>query len=100
MGAFVRIRAGADAYRLVKVVDVHDGLEEYAIGSAVTNKTLEVNNFGRTEILPISTVSNQEFSPEECARLAEATLQWGVYPKMTKGDPDVDDHHNKPVWPT
>ena len=69
---------------LSQIVKVHDGLEEYTVGGVSTNKTLEVNNFGRTEVLPISTVSNQEFSPEECARLAEATLQWNVYPKMTK----------------
>ncbi|KAG8100865.1 hypothetical protein GUJ93_ZPchr0013g37949 [Zizania palustris] len=76
-GTFVRIRISGlgqkqDMYRLVKVIGTHKISEKYSIGKKTTNFALEILNLNKKEIIAMDTISNQDFTEEECTRLRQS----------------------------
>ncbi|XP_068646731.1 zinc finger CCCH domain-containing protein 19-like [Aristolochia californica] len=93
VGAFVRIRiSGAgqkqDMYRLVQVVGIGKAAEAYKTGKRTTGVTLEILNLNKTEIISIDTISNQEFSEEECKRLRQS-IKCGFINRLSVGEVQV-----------
>ncbi|KAG9442925.1 hypothetical protein H6P81_018779 [Aristolochia fimbriata] len=93
VGAFVRIRiSGAgqkqDMYRLVQVVGIGKAAETYKTGKRTTDVTLEILNLNKTEIISIDTISNQEFSEEECKRLRQS-IKCGFINRLSVGEVQV-----------
>ncbi|XP_012837108.1 PREDICTED: zinc finger CCCH domain-containing protein 19 isoform X2 [Erythranthe guttata] len=77
VGTFVRIRISGstqkqDMYRLVQVVGTSKAPEPYKIGKKSTDTMVEILNLDKTEIISIDTISNQEFTEEECTRLRQS----------------------------
>ncbi|XP_070044756.1 zinc finger CCCH domain-containing protein 19-like isoform X1 [Nicotiana tomentosiformis] len=77
IGTFVRIRISGnvqkqDLYRLVQVVGTSKAAEPYKLGKRTTDIVLEILNLNKTEILSIDTISNQDFTEEECKRLRQS----------------------------
>ncbi|XP_077220015.1 uncharacterized protein LOC143854114 [Tasmannia lanceolata] len=90
IGSFVRIRiSGAgqkqDMYRLVQVVGTGKAAEPYKTGKRTTDATLEILNLNKTEVITIDTISNQEFSEEECKRLRQS-IKCGLISRLTVGE--------------
>ncbi|XP_023755230.1 zinc finger CCCH domain-containing protein 19 [Lactuca sativa] len=89
VGTFVRIRvSGAnknqDIYRLVQVTGTSEAAE-YTLGKRTTCAMLEILNLNKTEIIPIDTISNQEFTEDECKRLRQS-IKLGLINRLTVGD--------------
>uniref|UniRef100_A0ACD5TJ61 Uncharacterized protein n=1 Tax=Avena sativa TaxID=4498 RepID=A0ACD5TJ61_AVESA len=89
-GAFVRIRiSGAsqkqDMYRLVKVVGTHKVAERYSVGKKMTDRALEISNLDKKEVITMDTISNQDFTEEECKRLRQS-MKYGLIPRLKVGD--------------
>ncbi|CAN6285988.1 unnamed protein product [Urochloa humidicola] len=89
-GAFVRIKISGvgqkqDIYRLVKVVGTHKVPEKYSIGKKMTNFALEILNLDKKEIIRMDTVSNQDFTEEECTRLRQS-MKCGLIRRLKVGD--------------
>ncbi|KAM0839651.1 hypothetical protein ACQ4PT_060179 [Festuca glaucescens] len=89
-GAFVRIRiSGAgqkqDMYRLVKVVGTHKVAERYSVGKKMTDCALEISNLDKKEVITMDTISNQDFTEEECKRLRQS-MKYGLIPRLKVGD--------------
>uniref|UniRef100_A0A0E0NNP1 Zinc finger CCCH domain-containing protein 44 n=1 Tax=Oryza rufipogon TaxID=4529 RepID=A0A0E0NNP1_ORYRU len=89
-GAFVRIRISGlgqkqDMYRLVKVVGTHKVSEKYSIGKKMTNFALEIMNLNKKEIITMDTVSNQDFTEEECKRLRQS-MKYDLISRLKVGD--------------
>ncbi|XP_042502606.1 zinc finger CCCH domain-containing protein 19-like [Macadamia integrifolia] len=90
VGALVRIRISGssqkqDMYRLVQVVGTCKVDEPYKTGKRTTNFMLEILNLNRTEKISIDTISNQEFSEDECKRLRQS-IKCGFIKRMTVGE--------------
>ncbi|GFP85933.1 zinc finger CCCH domain-containing protein 19 [Phtheirospermum japonicum] len=90
IGTFVRIRISGsnqkqDLYRLVPVVGTSVAAEPYKIGKKSTDTVVEILNLDKTEIISIDTISNQEFTEEECKRLRQS-IKCGLIRRMTVGD--------------
>ncbi|KAL4572963.1 hypothetical protein LXL04_019752 [Taraxacum kok-saghyz] len=89
VGTFVRIRiSGAnqkqDIYRLVQVTGTSEAAQ-YTLGKRTTCSMIEVLNLDKTEIIPIDTISNQEFTEDECKRLRQS-IKCGLISRLTVGD--------------
>ncbi|XP_022896042.1 zinc finger CCCH domain-containing protein 19 isoform X1 [Olea europaea var. sylvestris] len=90
VGAFVRIRISGssqkqDLYRLVQVVGTSKAAEPYKIGKKNCDTMLEILNLDKAEVISIDTISNQEFSEEECKRLRQS-IKCGLINRLTVGD--------------
>ncbi|KAI3812170.1 hypothetical protein L1987_16876 [Smallanthus sonchifolius] len=88
VGTFVRIRiSGAnhnfDIYRLVQVTGTSTGAP-YAVGKKTTDIMLEILNLDKTESVSIDTISNQEFTEDECKRLRQS-IKLGFINRLTVG---------------
>ncbi|KAJ1294859.1 hypothetical protein BS78_01G178700 [Paspalum vaginatum] len=89
-GAFVRIRISGlghkeDMYRLVKVVGTHKVAERYNVGKKATDYALEISNLGKKEVITMDTISNQDFTEEECKRLRQS-MKFGLTTRLKVGD--------------
>ncbi|KAK1437885.1 hypothetical protein QVD17_03685 [Tagetes erecta] len=87
---FVRIRiSGAnhnqDLYRLVQVTGTTTTGAHYAVGKKSTDIMLEILNLDKTESVSIDTISNQEFTEDECNRLRQS-IKCGLINSLTVGD--------------
>ncbi|EMS45712.1 Zinc finger CCCH domain-containing protein 20 [Triticum urartu] len=85
-GGFVRIKITdvgqkQDMYRLVKVVGTHKVAEKYNIGKKKTNFALEILNLKKKEIITMDTISNQDFTQEECKRLRQS-MKYGLIDRL------------------
>ncbi|XP_075520869.1 uncharacterized protein LOC142554111 [Primulina tabacum] len=90
IGMFVRIRISnssqkQDLYRLVQVVGTSKAKEPYKIGKKTTNIVLEILNLDKTEVTSIDTISNQDFTEEECKRLRQS-IKCGLISRLTVGE--------------
>ncbi|GFY94454.1 GW repeat- and PHD finger-containing protein NERD [Actinidia rufa] len=75
VGTFVRIRISGsnqkqDMYRLVKVVGTRKAAEPYKVGKKTTDLVLEILNLNKMEVVPIDTISNQEFTEGDILKKA------------------------------
>ncbi|XP_044971438.1 zinc finger CCCH domain-containing protein 19-like isoform X2 [Hordeum vulgare subsp. vulgare] len=89
-GAFVRIRIPGsgqkqDMYRLVKVLGTHKVAEQYSVGKKTTNRALEISNLDKKEVITMDTISNQDFTQDECKRLRQS-MKYGLIPRLKVGD--------------
>ncbi|KAK9052046.1 hypothetical protein SSX86_028674 [Deinandra increscens subsp. villosa] len=89
VGTFVRIRiSGAnhhsDIYRLVQVTGTTT-CAHYAVGKKTTDIMLEILNLDKNESISIDTISNQEFTEDECKRLRQS-IKCGLINRLTVGD--------------
>lgn len=90
VGSFVRIRISGsnqkqDIYRLVQIIGTSKAPEPYKVGKRTTDVMLEILNLDKTEIISIDTISNQEFTEDECKRLRQS-IKCGLISRMTVGD--------------
>ncbi|KAL9265452.1 Zinc finger CCCH domain-containing protein [Drosera capensis] len=90
VGSFVRIRISGsmqkqDMYRLVQVVGTSKATEPYKVGKRTTDLMLEILNLDKTEPVSIDTISNQEFTEDECKRLRQS-IKCGLISRLTVGD--------------
>ncbi|OEL26849.1 Zinc finger CCCH domain-containing protein 44 [Dichanthelium oligosanthes] len=89
-GAFVRIRISGlgnkqDMYRLVKVVGTHKVAERYSVGKKTTDYALEISNLDKKEVITMDTISNHDFTEEECKRLRQS-MKFGLTTRLKVGD--------------
>ncbi|XP_057494763.1 zinc finger CCCH domain-containing protein 19-like [Actinidia eriantha] len=89
VGTFVRIRISGsnqkqDMYRLVKVVGTRKAAEPYKVGKKTTDLMLEILNLNKMEVVPIDTISNQEFTEDECKRLRQS-IKCGLIDRLDVG---------------
>ncbi|PWZ52668.1 hypothetical protein Zm00014a_009980 [Zea mays] len=89
-GAFVRIRISGlgnkqDMYRLVKVLGTHKVAERYTVGKKTTDYALEISNLEKKEIITMDTISNQDFTEEECKRLRQS-MKFGLTARLKVRD--------------
>ncbi|KAL9274011.1 Zinc finger CCCH domain-containing protein [Drosera capensis] len=89
VGSFVRIRISGsllkqDLYRLVQVVGVGKAPESYRFGKKTTDFMLEILNLDKTELVSLDTISNQEFTEDECKRLRQS-IKCGLIDRLTVG---------------
>jgi len=87
IGCFVRIRISGsgqkqDMYRIVQVVGTSKTEERYKTGKKSTDIALEILNLNKTEVIHIDTISNQDFTEEECKRLRQS-IKCGLIRPMT-----------------
>ncbi|KAJ8551304.1 hypothetical protein K7X08_000674 [Anisodus acutangulus] len=90
VGTFLRIRISGnvqkqDLYRLVQVVGTSKAAEPYKLGKRTTDVVLEILNLNKTEVLSVDTISNQDFTEEECKRLRQS-IRCGLINRPTVGD--------------
>ncbi|KAL3843408.1 hypothetical protein ACJIZ3_000811 [Penstemon smallii] len=90
VGTFVRIRISGstqkqDLHRLVQVVGTSKAAECYKIGKKTTCTMLEILNLNKTEFISIDSISNQEFTEEECKRLRQS-IKCGLINRLTVGE--------------
>ncbi|GMH23595.1 hypothetical protein Nepgr_025438 [Nepenthes gracilis] len=90
VGSFVRIRISGnsqkqDIYRLVQVVGAGKAAEAYKIGKRTTDIMLEILNLDKTELVSVDTISNQEFTEDECKRLRQS-IKCGLISRLTVGE--------------
>ncbi|KAH6820296.1 hypothetical protein C2S53_014034 [Perilla frutescens var. hirtella] len=90
VGTFVRIRISGsnqkqDLYRLVQVVGTSKAAEPYKVGKRTTDTMVEILNLDKTEIISIDTISNQEFTEDECKRLRQS-IKCGLISRLTVGE--------------
>lgn len=89
IGSFVRIRISSsgqkqDMYRLVQVVGTPKTAKIYKTGRKTTDFMLEIQNLNKKEVITIDTVSNQDFTEEECKRLRQS-IKLGLIDRLTVG---------------
>lgn len=89
VGSFVRIRisnAGQrqDLYRLVQVVGTQEDSKPYKVGKKTTAFVLEILNLDKKETSSIDTISNQDFTEEECQRLRQS-IKCGLIDRLKVG---------------
>ncbi|KAL5713410.1 hypothetical protein ACHQM5_015486 [Ranunculus cassubicifolius] len=86
IGSFVRItipsKEKPERYRLVKVVGIREARKPYSVGEKKTNIMLEISSLSETESLRIDSVSDQDFSEDECNCLRER-IRSGLDSQMT-----------------
>ncbi|GAB4853839.1 hypothetical protein Ancab_018048 [Ancistrocladus abbreviatus] len=90
VGSFVRIRISGsgqkqDIYRLVQVVGTSKAADPYTVGKRTADIMLEILNLDKTETVSIDTISNQEFTEDECKRLRQS-IKCGLISRLTVGD--------------
>ncbi|KAG6410836.1 hypothetical protein SASPL_128905 [Salvia splendens] len=90
IGTFVRIRISGsnqkqDLYRIVQVVGTSKAAEPYKVGKKTTETMVEILNLDKTEIISIDTISNQEFTEDECKRLRQS-IKCGLISPLTVGE--------------
>ncbi|CAN4124190.1 unnamed protein product [Withania somnifera] len=90
IGSVVRIRISGnnqkqDMYRLVHVVGTRKAFVPYKIGDKTADVLLEVLNLNKKEIVPIDSISNQDFSEDECRRLRKI-IKCGLVKRLTVGE--------------
>ncbi|XP_047328484.1 zinc finger CCCH domain-containing protein 19-like [Impatiens glandulifera] len=90
VGTFVRIRISGnnqkqDLYRLVQVTGTTKADNPYKVGKRTTGFYLEVLNLDKTEVVVIDTISNQDFTEDECKRLRQS-IKCGLINRLTVGD--------------
>ncbi|KAL1554341.1 zinc finger CCCH domain-containing protein 19 isoform X2 [Salvia divinorum] len=90
IGTFVRIRISGsnqkqDLYRIVQVVGTSKAAEPYKVGKRTTETMVEILNLDKTEIISIDTISNQEFTEDECKRLRQS-IKCGLISPLTVGE--------------
>ncbi|XP_052194905.1 zinc finger CCCH domain-containing protein 19 [Diospyros lotus] len=90
VGTFVRIRISGsnqkqDIYRLVQVIGLSKAAEPYKVGKKATDLVLEILNLNKTETVLIDTISNQEFTEDECKRLRQS-IKCGLINRLTVGE--------------
>ncbi|KZV57529.1 zinc finger CCCH domain-containing protein 19 [Dorcoceras hygrometricum] len=90
IGMFVRIRISdglqkQDMYRLVQVVGTSKAEESYKIGQRTTDTLIEILNLDKIEVISIDTISNQDFTEEECERLRQS-IKCGLISRLTVGE--------------
>ncbi|ERN10846.1 hypothetical protein AMTR_s00027p00244500 [Amborella trichopoda] len=90
VGSFVRIRISStsnkqDMYRLVQVLSTSKAAEFYKTGRKTTDILLDILNLNKTEAISIDSISNQEFSEEECKRLRQS-IKCGLLSRLTVGE--------------
>ncbi|KAK2978283.1 hypothetical protein RJ640_017134 [Escallonia rubra] len=90
VGTFVRIRISGstqkqDIYRLVQVVGTTKAEEPYKVGKRTTDIMLDILNLNKMEVISIDTISNQEFTEDECKRLRQS-IKCGLINRLTVGD--------------
>ncbi|XP_073307818.1 zinc finger CCCH domain-containing protein 19-like [Primulina huaijiensis] len=90
IGVFVRIRISGsiqkqDMYRLVQVVGTSKAEEPYKIGKRTTDTLVEILNLDKIEVISVDTISNQEFTEEECKRLRQS-IKCGLISRLTVGE--------------
>lgn len=90
VGSIVKIRIlGSDLkhdmYRLVQVVGTSKVDVPYKIGNKSTDVMLEVLNLDKKETISIDTISDQDFSEEECRRLQQS-IRCGLVNHFTVGE--------------
>ncbi|RAL46532.1 hypothetical protein DM860_004811 [Cuscuta australis] len=101
IGSIVRIKISAndqklDMYRLVHVVGTCRVTTPYKIGEKTTNIMLEVLNLDKREAVSIETLSDQEFSEDECRRLRQS-IKCGLVKPMTVGEIEKKAMELRPV---
>ncbi|XP_019169344.1 PREDICTED: zinc finger CCCH domain-containing protein 19 isoform X2 [Ipomoea nil] len=89
VGTFVRIRISGnnqkqDLYRLVQVMGMSKASEPYKVGKRTTDILLEILNLNKTEVISIDTISNQDFTEDECKRLRQS-IKCGLINRPTVG---------------
>ncbi|KAL6905189.1 hypothetical protein ACP4OV_002790 [Aristida adscensionis] len=89
-GAFVRIRISGlgqkqDMYRLVEVLGTHKVADQYNVGKKTTDYALEILNLDKKEVITMDTISNQDFTEEECKRLRQS-MKFGLVTRLKVGD--------------
>ncbi|KAL3527177.1 hypothetical protein ACH5RR_011833 [Cinchona calisaya] len=90
VGSIIRIRISCndqkqDMYRLVQVVGTSTAVAPYKLGDKTTDVMLEVLNLNKKETISIDSISNQEFSQEECKRLRQS-IRVGLVKQWTVGE--------------
>ncbi|KAJ8550116.1 hypothetical protein K7X08_033823 [Anisodus acutangulus] len=90
IGSVVRIRISGnnqkqDMYRLVHVVGTSKAFVPYKIGDKTADVLLEVLNLNKKEVVPIDSISNQDFSEDECRRLRQI-IKCGLVKRLTIGE--------------
>ncbi|KAF8722386.1 hypothetical protein HU200_022496 [Digitaria exilis] len=93
-GAFVRIRISGlgnkqDMYRLVKCLILYAGThkvaDRYNVGKKTTDYALLIANLDKKEVITMDTISNQDFTEEECKRLRQS-MKFGLTTRLKVGD--------------
>ncbi|GJX62758.1 zinc finger CCCH domain-containing protein 19-like protein [Tanacetum coccineum] len=89
VGTFVRIRISSanqkqDIYRLVQVTGTSEGAR-YTLSKRTTCTMLEILNLDKSETISIDSISNQEFTEDECKRLRQS-IKCGLISTLTVGD--------------
>ncbi|CAH9056543.1 unnamed protein product [Cuscuta europaea] len=89
VGTFVRIRISGnnqkqDLYRLVQVIGLSRTSDSYKVGKRTTDIMLEILNLNKTELISIDTISNQDFTEDECNRLRQS-MKCGLVKRPTVG---------------
>ncbi|KAK4477144.1 hypothetical protein RD792_016356 [Penstemon davidsonii] len=59
--------------------------EPYKVGKKTTDTMVEILNLDKTEVILIDTISNQEFTEEECKRLRQS-IKCGLISRLTVGE--------------
>lgn len=90
VGSIVRIRISGsdqkqDMYRLVQVVGTSKVDVPYKIGKRTADVMLEILNLNKKEVISIDSISNQEFSEDECRRLRQS-IKCGLVNRLTVGE--------------
>ncbi|XP_058109514.1 zinc finger CCCH domain-containing protein 19 [Magnolia sinica] len=90
VGSFVRIRIlgmdqRQDMHRLVRVVGTGRAEETYNTGKKTTDAMLEILNLNETEVISIDTISDQDFSEEECNHFCQS-IKSGLISRLTVGE--------------
>ncbi|KAL5706612.1 hypothetical protein ACHQM5_024757 [Ranunculus cassubicifolius] len=86
-GSFVRIRISGsgqkqDMYRLVQVIGTRKAAEPYKTGKRSADVVLEILNLNKSEAISIDTISNQDFTEDECKRLRQS-IKCGLIRRMS-----------------
>nr|XP_016514497.1 PREDICTED: zinc finger CCCH domain-containing protein 44-like isoform X1 [Nicotiana tabacum] len=90
IGSVVRIRISSnnqkqEMYRLVPVIGTSKALIPYKIGDKTADVFLVVLNLNKKEAVAIESISNQNFSEDECRRLRQI-IKCGLVKRLTIGE--------------
>ncbi|KAL0384033.1 UNVERIFIED_CONTAM: Zinc finger CCCH domain-containing protein 19 [Sesamum radiatum] len=78
-------KGGKDRKRKSRRKSTSKAAEPYKIGKKTTDTMVEILNLDKTEIISIDTISNQEFTEEECKRLRQS-IKCGLISRLTVGE--------------
>ncbi|XP_057531159.1 zinc finger CCCH domain-containing protein 44-like isoform X1 [Amaranthus tricolor] len=90
VGSVVRIRISSndqkhDMYRLVRIIGTCKGAEPSKAGDKTSSLMLKILNLNKIEDIAIDSISDQEFSEDECRRLRQS-IKLGLVERMTVGE--------------